>query len=420
MTDGLLDQDEIDALLGNTSETSSDESSDSPDASDEELLSEVEKDTLGEIGNISMGTSATTLSTLLNQKVTITTPKVTITNIDELSEFYPIPFVAIDVKYKVGVEGANLLILRVSDVKIIADLMMGGDGKDLEDAELTDIDLSAIGEAMNQMVGSSSTSLSTMIGKTIDIEPPKSYTVDFKEDKLDLFESEEEIVKISFKMVAGDLIDSEIMQLVPISFAKQLVESLNNPPSDEEEEEVVVEEPVQAEQPAEPQQQVEQEQVVQEQPQQEIPIQDQQPVQPQQPAQEQQAQYQQPVQPQQQPQQQAQPQAQQQVNTQPVNVSAPNFQQFDQASNQSHDVDINIIQDIPVEITVQLGKTMRKIGEILEYGPGTIIELDKLLGEPLEIFANEKYIAKGEVVVIEDNFGIRVTEIVSPSKRIQK
>lgn len=421
MTDGLLDQDEIDALLGNTSETSSDESSDSPDTSDEELLSEVEKDTLGEIGNISMGTSATTLSTLLNQKVTITTPKVTITDVDELSEFYPIPFVAIDVKYKVGVEGVNLLILRISDVKIIADLMMGGEGKDLEDAELTDIDLSAIGEAMNQMVGSSSTSLSTMIGKTIDIEPPKSYTVDFQEDKLDLFESEEEIVKISFKMVVGDLIDSEIMQLVPISFARQLVESLNNPPSDDEEEEVV-EEPVQAEEPVkpqQPQQEVEQEQVVQEQPQQEAPIQEQQQAQPQQPVQQQQAQYQQPIQQPQAQQQQEQPQAQQ-INTQPVNVSAPNFQQFDQASNQSHDVDINIIQDIPVEITVQLGKTMRKIGEILEYGPGTIIELDKLLGEPLEIFANEKYIAKGEVVVIEDNFGIRVTEIVSPSKRIQK
>ena len=403
MTDGLLDQDEIDALLGNTSDTSSDDSSDSPDTSDEELLSDVEKDTLGEIGNISMGTSATTLSTLLNQRVTITTPKVAITDVDELSEFYPVPFVAIDVKYKVGIEGINLLILKIADVKIIADLMMGGEGKDLEGQELTEIDLSAIGEAMNQMVGSSSTSLSSMIGKKIDIDPPQSYTIDFQEDKIDLFKSDEEIVKISFKMIVGDLIDSEIMQLVPISFAKQLVESLNNPPEEEEE---VAEEPVEA-QPQEPVQ--EQVQPQQEQTQQQAPQQQmQQPVQQQQPQQQQQMQYQQP---------QGQPQ---QMNTAPVNVSTPNFQQFDQASSQSHDIDINIIQDIPVEISVQLGKTMRKIGEILEYGPGTIIELDKLLGEPLEIFANEKYIAKGEVVVIEDNFGIRVTEIVSPAQRIQK
>ena len=398
MTDGLLDQDEIDALLGNTSD-----SSDSSDTSTEEeiiedkndpneLLSEMEKDTLGEIGNISMGTSATTLFTLLGQKVTITTPKVSVTDAKELSEYYPLPFVAIDVKYKVGLEGVNLLILKVSDVKIIADLMMGGEGKDLDDV-LTEIDLSAIGEAMNQMVGSSSTSLSGMIGEKIDIDPPKSYTIDFQEDKLDVFTTDEEIVKISFKMIVGDLIDSEIMQLIPISFAKDMVRKLTSPASHEEEvavePEPVVETPEpQVQQQAQPQQQAPQ------QPQQQAPQQQQQ---------QQQAEYAPP----------------QNIDRNPVNVSAPNFQQFDETSNSHHDVDIDIIQDIPVEITVQLGKTMRKIGEILEYGPGTIIELDKLLGEPLEIFANKKYIAKGEVVVIEDNFGIRVTEIVSPSKRIK-
>ena len=401
MTDGLLDQDEIDALLGNTSDTSSEEETEKNDR--ENLLDDMERDTLGEIGNISMGTSATTLFTLLGQKVTITTPKVSVTDVDELSEFYPVPFVAIDVKYKVGLEGLNLLILKVSDVKIIADLMMGGDGKDLDDV-LTEIDLSAIGEAMNQMVGSASTSLSGMIGEKIDIDPPQSYTIDFQEDKMKLFESEEEIVKISFKMVVGDLIDSEIMQLIPISFAKDMVKKLmaaSSPQAEEKEEE----KPVEAEtvesapqaQAAEPQNNVAEDTQAQVE---NVPP----PVEPQ---------------PQMQQQQQQQYSQPQNINRDPVNVSKPNFQQFDEASNAVHDVDINIIQDIPVEITVQLGKTMRKIGEILEYGPGTIIELDKLLGEPLEIFANKKYIAKGEVVVIEDNFGIRVTEIVSPSKRIR-
>ncbi len=406
MTDGLLDQDEIDALLGNTSSDSSDTSGEEEIIEDEakgidDLLTAMEKDTLGEIGNISMGTSATTLFTLLGQKVTITTPKVSVTDAKELSEYYPLPFVAIDVKYKVGLEGVNLLILKVSDVKIIADLMMGGEGKDLDDV-LTEIDLSAIGEAMNQMVGSSSTSLSGMIGEKIDIDPPKSYTIDFQEDKLDVFNTDEEIVKISFKMIVGDLIDSEIMQLIPISFAKEMVRKLTTPHSEEEEEVIAVEpEPVvqtpESEQPQitqpEPQPQVQQQAPPQQQPQQ-------------------QQQYQQ-------PQQQTEYAQPQNIDRNPVNVSAPNFQQFDETSNSHHDVDIDIIQDIPVEITVQLGKTMRKIGEILEYGPGTIIELDKLLGEPLEIFANKKYIAKGEVVVIEDNFGIRVTEIVSPSKRIK-
>lgn len=396
MTDGLLDQDEIDALLGNTST----EDNETENNDKNELLTDVEKDTLGEIGNISMGTSATTLFTLLGQKVTITTPKVSVTNVNELSEYYPIPFVAIDVKYKVGLEGINLLILKVSDVKIIADLMMGGDGKDLDD-ELTEIDLSAIGEAMNQMVGSSSTSLSGMIGEKIDIDPPQSYTIDFQEDKMNLFETDEEIVKISFKMVVGDLIDSEIMQLIPISFAKDMVKKLTTLPDEEETISKTEEPPSQVEEHKEPEIQTQAQVQPQQQVQQSPPVH-------QEPAQQQQ------VQPQQQ-----MGQPQQNMNAEPVNITTPQFQQFDQSSNQSHDVDIDIIQDIPVEITVQLGKTMRKIGEILEYGPGTIVELDKLLGEPLEIFANEKYIARGEVVVIEDNFGIRVTEIVSPSKRIR-
>lgn len=406
--DGSLSQDEINALLGNTSESAETEDAKAQQGQEGDSLTEVEKDTLGEIGNISMGTSATTLFTLLGQKVTITTPKVTITDIDELSEYYPVPFVAIEVKYKVGLEGVNLLILKVSDVKIIADLMMGGEGKDLDD-ELTEIDLSAIGEAMNQMVGSSSTSLASMLGQKIDIDPPLSSKIDLKEEKLKAFAQDEKIVKIAFKMVVGDLIDSEIMQLIPLKFAKDMVERLIGDQKQESEE--IAQPEVQVEQPQQPVEQTQQPAQTQPAPQQ--------PAQPQmnvEPEPQYQPQHQQQV-PQQ---QQAQPQQPSQLQQQPVNVTTPQFQQFDQGSNEHYDIDIDIIQDIPVEITVQLGKTMRKIGEILEYGPGTIIELDKLLGEPLEIFANEKYIAKGEVVVIEDNFGIRVTEIVSPSKRLRK
>lgn len=388
MTDNLLSQDEIDALLGG-------ESSDSNTGNDREVLTEVEKDTLGEIGNISMGTSATTLFTLLGHKVNITTPKVSVTNIHELSEYYPVPFVAIDVTYKMGLEGVNLLILKISDVKIIADLMMGGEGKDVE-GDLTDIDLSAIGEAMNQMVGSACTSLSEMLGEKIDIDPPRSYKIDLQNEKLDVFDTDEDIVKISFEMVVGDLIDSEIMQLIPLKFAKQMVKKLMG-----EETEPQIEEAAAIEQPQlEPEQPV---QVSQPQMQQTMPK-----TQPQL----------QPQSPPPQSQNLQQPSQTIQQQQQPVAVQKMEFQQFDTGNVSSYDSSIDIIQEIPVEITVQLGKTMRKIGEILEYGPGTIIELDKLLGEPLNIYANGKFIAKGEVVVIEDNFGVRVTEIVSPSKRI--
>lgn len=413
MTDGLLDQDEIDALLGNTQKMKSEDVESLEESSGDCDLTDVEKDTLGEIGNISMGTSATTLFTLLGQKVTITTPKVTVTDIDELSEYYPLPFVAIEVKYKVGLEGVNLLILKVSDVKIIADLMMGGEGKDLDD-ELTEIDLSAIGEAMNQMVGSSSTSLAEMLGQKIDIDPPQSSKIDFREEKLKAFGEDEKIVKVAFKMVVGDLIDSEIMQLIPLKFAKDMVHQLIHGDSEEQldtEDQMQSEEEEQVLEPQEDIQTQQTEEQIKKEPQRNIQTE---PVTPQQGHQ--QPQYQQQMQ----YSGQSQHQPEQAVNQQPINVTTPQFQQFDESTSESHDIDIDIIQDIPVEITVQLGKTKRKIGEILEYGPGTIIELDKLLGEPLEIFANEKYIAKGEVVVIEDNFGIRVTEIVSPSKRIRQ
>ena len=219
----MLSQEEIDALLKGT-----DESTDNND--NLVNFTDAEKDTIGEVGNISMGTAATTLSTLLGQGVTITTPEVDVITFSELTKQYPIPFVAVDVKYKKGLEGTNLLILKKEDVKIITDLMMGGDGQ-LESGELTDLHLSAIGEAMNQMIGSSSTSLSEMLNKNIEISPPNAFVLDLATDDLiQYFENytsyEDIFVKIAFKMIIGDLIDSKIMQLMPIEFAKSIVKGL--------------------------------------------------------------------------------------------------------------------------------------------------------------------------------------------------
>lgn len=216
MTNNMLSQEEIDMLLkGNY------------DKIDNEIINETEKDALGEIGNISMGTAATTLFTLLGQKVVITTPKVNITTIREISEQYPIPFIAVNVKYKQGLKGSNLLILKSQDVKVITDLMMGGDGKNI-DRDISEMDISAISEAMNQMVGSSCTSLSELFSNMIDIEPPKAFQIDLNEGSfdIDIFKYDEAIVKVSFKMIVGDLIDSEIMQLIPLSFAQDMVNQL--------------------------------------------------------------------------------------------------------------------------------------------------------------------------------------------------
>ena len=169
VTKDMLSQSEIDSLLkGNDLETN--------ENFDEETITNIEKDAIGEIGNIGMGTAATTLSTLLNRKVIITTPKVEVTSTKKLSSEYTIPFVAVDVTYKEGLEGSNVLMMNVDDVKIIADIMMGKKEDEINlERELSELDLSAISEAMNQMMGSSATSLSEIFSKKIDIEPPKSY-----------------------------------------------------------------------------------------------------------------------------------------------------------------------------------------------------------------------------------------------------
>ena len=213
----ILSQEEIDALLrGEIGVTENQEVS----------LTSEEKDTLGEIGNISMGTAATTLYTLLNHKVTITTPDVEITTLRELAIQYPMPFVAVEIQYVQGFEGRNLLIVKEEDAKIITDLMMGGDGTNTE-GDLNELHLSAIGEAMNQMIGSASTSLATMFGKNINITPPNVSVINLAEkDSCDLFESDEPIVKINFKMQITGILDSYMMQLIPVEFAKDMVNSL--------------------------------------------------------------------------------------------------------------------------------------------------------------------------------------------------
>ena len=240
--DGMLSQDEINALLNGmdldgggdaagpaTSEADSEASAPAaePAASsnsgiDESLLSDIEKDAIGEVANISMGTSATTLYSLVNRKVNITTPQVSLANWETVTQEYPAPCVFIQIKYTIGLDGSNILILKEDDVKIITDLMMGGDGTNTE-GELGELHLSAISEAMNQMMGSSATSLSSMLGKKIDISPPVSSLVDVSnmDANIDGY-MQGTFVRIAFRMQIGDLVDSTIIQLYPLDFAKSL------------------------------------------------------------------------------------------------------------------------------------------------------------------------------------------------------
>lgn len=389
--DGVLSQEEISALL------SEDSGADTVNGDDSETLTPDEIDAIGEISNISMGTAATTLFSLVNRKVDISTPVVTYATWDDIVEAYERPCVFIRIAYTVGLDGSNLLVLREQDVKIITDLMMGGDGTNT-DGELGELHLSAICEAMNQMMGSSATSLSSMLNKMIDISPPTADLIDLK-DTLDGGEIDQflggKFIRISFRMEIGDLIDSTIMQLYPIPFAKEMCTGV----AETMEADTSATSAPQLEPQAAPQQAAPQPM-----PQQAAP----QPM-PQQAA----------PQPQMQPMM-GQPMMgmpmdmSQMYAQQPVNVQPAQFQAFAGDFNPiTQQENIGLIMDVPLDVTVELGRTSKSIQDILEFAPGTIIELNKIAGEPIDVLVNGKYVARGEVVVIEESFGVRITEIIN-------
>ena len=275
-------------------------------------------------------------------------------------------------------------------------------------AELGELHLSAISEAMNQMMGSAATSLSTMLGKMIDISPPDASLIDLND-----FESGEDIatflkgtfVKISFRMQIGDLVDSTVMQIYPLDFAKGLYDAFMNNQlglSEPEPEPAAAPTPAPAPMPAPvPEQPMMQPQMDMSQmgmggmPQMQMP---------------------QMGMPQMQMPQMGMPQMQMampQMQMPNMNIQPAQFQNFstDYSGIQSNE-NIGLIMDVPLEVTVELGRTSKSISEILDFAPGTIIELDKIAGEPIDVLVNGKFVAKGEVVVIEESFGIRVTEII--------
>ena len=389
MSDEMISQEEIDTLLsgGAASDPPAEEAAaDSSSADDDAGISDLERDALGEIGNISMGGAATTLSVLLGRKVSITTPTVSVSNLRTLKEKYPIPFLVVEVGYSIGIEGNNVLCIQAKDAAIIADLMMGNDGTN-PDQELNELHMSAVSECMNQMMGSVATSLSSMFSKKVDITPPVVTLVDLGTEEVvsKLLDKVDPIIQASFRMAVDGLIDSEIMQLLPVDVAKDMVDALMNQSADvdNEEEEIVAAEAAPSAPAAAPA---------------------------------------------------SAPAAPPAAAAAPANYGygAPPMQphvasnvpvqsaQFTPLSStpvQVNDANIGLILDVPLQVNVELGRTKKSIKDILDLTKGSIVELDKLAGEPVDIMVNGKYLAKGEVVVIDENFGVRITEIVSPLER---
>ncbi len=429
--DGMLSQDEIAALLSGMDSSGGGDTAAEPAASasaeqiddipTESLLSDMEKDAIGEVANISMGSSATTLSSLVNRKVKITTPVVTLAKWDSVLKDYEKPCVFIQIKYTVGLDGSNILVLKEHDVKVITDLMMGGDGSNT-DGELGELHLSAISEAMNQMMGSSATSLSTMLDKMIDISPPEATFIDLSTLKsggeiapflADVF------VKIAFHMQIDDLVDSSIMQLYPVKFAKEVCDTFLSNQMGGTTSESAPQTAASASQATPPQAasapQMDMSQMGMAQmgmPQMQMGM-NQMGMNMNQMGMSQMPQMQMGM-----PQmgmgmpqmQMGMPQMQMMPN---MNIQPAQFQSFSKDGGTAPGQEnIGLIRDVPLEVTVELGRTSKSIAEILDFTPGTIIELDKIAGEPIDILVNGKLVARGEVVVIEESFGVRITEII--------
>lgn len=379
MNNGFLSQEEIDSLLngGETPETTSDKN----------VFSDIEKDLLGEVGNISMGSAATALSTIIGKKVNITTPTIKVSTLNEIKRGFETPNVILDVKFTSGIAGGNLLIMKVNDAAVIANLMMGGDGKVEKNLELSEIEISAVSEAMNQMIGSAATSMATMFRREVNISPPVSSVCDENTTPIaEDIDDEENVAFISFRMTIEDLIDSNIMQVLPLVTAQKIVSIMMGT---DEEPAKADSEPKMSSGAGAPTQNYEssmgeskdmgynENYNVQY---------DHKPI---------------------------------ESYKEPIQVREATFTQLPENQNHIMPKNIDLILDVPLEVSVVLGRTKKNVRDILNLGTGSLIELDKLAEEPVDILVNGKKIAYGEVVVVDENFGVKITGIISGEERVR-
>lgn len=335
-----------------------------------------EVDALGEIGNICMGTSATTMNMLLNRKVTITTPKVALYKAENVLDSYRCPFLAISVEFVEGLYGKNLLILKDYDAALITDLLMGGEGSvDQNNVVLTEIHLSAVSEVMNQMIGSAATAMSNMMGDSINISPPHVNRMELDENIGRFLDGASFVVKVSFDMEIEGLLKSKLLQIMSVDMAKELIASLMH----------LDEEPEESKPAPEPARVVK------------APA----PFPPPAPS----------------------SAARSAPGTLPADkqrvksVKSAKYEAFEEEAQvfqtqEAGTANFDLINDIPLQVTVELGKTKKNLSDVLNFGIGSIIVLDKQAGELVDVIVNGKRIAKGEVVVIDENYGVRITELI--------
>lgn len=369
-----LSQEEIDALLNGSTDSKENKN----DSENNELDQQI-KDIIGEVGNISMSQAATTLSQLLNRTVQITTPRVSGVSLKKVVQECKIPKVVTTIGFKEGLVGNNILMIDVKDAIVIADLMMGNNGEDVDDKEFTELELSAVGEAMNQMIGSASTAMATMFNRKVDIFPPNVEKWESPDDaKLEEMTDENLICKVSFHLSVEGLLETEIMQILPLETVNEIAdillgdeaEVIHGRETDSDTSEKDSSNTGASESTKNQKKNIDAEK--------------------------------------------------NEANEKPISIQKPQFQELQEnKSTASSPRNLDLIMDVPLDFSVVLGKSRKTIKDILSLGTGSVVELEKMTDEALEIYVNGKLIAEGEVVVINESFGIRITNILSKEQRIK-
>ena len=408
---------------------------------EQKIFNSMELDAIGEMMNISLGSSATAVSNMLNHRVDITTPTVSVVSIEDFTLGDLEPAIAVEIKYVSGLDGSNIMLLKRGDVKTIVDILMGTETPD-EEFQLDELTVSAVCEVMNQMMGAASTALSDFLGILVNISTPESYTLDdLDEFKRNHFHSEcGMLVVVRFKLGIEDILESEFVNVMSIELTRELLKGFGLTGGRDSKEPEPAQPAAPAPQPAAPeaaaptmdQGMIDQlmnpqaaapqpaapqaaQPAPQQAPAQPMPVPQQAPVQ--QPMPMQQMPVQQPMQPM--PMQQPAYYPQQQpvyyqqqpnlIQTNPVNL--PTFDLSERLGEEQAQ-NLEMIMSVPLQVSVEIGRTTQKVDEILSYSKGTLVVLDKLAGDQVDVFVNGLCVAHGDVVVIDDNFGVRITEVV--------
>lgn len=431
------------------------------------IFNSMELDAIGELMNISLGSSATAVSNMLDHRVDITTPSVEVVSVEDFSLGDLEPAIGIEIKYVSGLQGSNIMLLKRNDVKVIVDILMGSETPD-DEFELNELTISAVCEVMNQMMGAASTALSDFLGYPVNISTPQSFSLDdldqFKRDHFQVASGN--LVVVRFMLRIENILQSEFVNVISVDLARELLAgfemnfgapdasaeaekatpapapqqpaptpaaqpaaSSSGPTLSQEEIERLMgggaSQPAAPEQPASSGASLSQEEIerlmsggaspapaqqapVQQAPVQQMPVQ-QAPVQ------------QMPVQqiPMQQiPMQQIPVQQMPQYEPKVINahpVQLPTLDVEDRIGKEQAD-NLEMIMSVPLEISVEIGRTRRKVEDILSFSKGSLVVLDKLAGDQVDLFVNGLCVAKGDVVVIDDNFGVRITEVLKPNE----